>query len=54
MSFLQQMTREMLKQAELEMIKLATEMINKKQYSDAIELLADIRRNVMLYMHKII
>ena len=31
-------------QAELEMIKLATEMINKKQYSDAIELVADIRK----------
>ena len=31
-------------QAELDMIKLATEMINKKKYSDAIELLLALEK----------
>ena len=35
---------EKVEQAELDMIKLATEMINKKQYSEAIEILITLRK----------
>ena len=35
-----------MEQAGLEMIQLATEMINKKQFTDAIDILVNIRRNM--------